>query len=560
MSKRLFALVIGVNQYQSNEIINPEGCVRDAQAIQDALLEHSKDAEIISLIDAAATRAEILRAFKEQLINNSNIMRDDPIVVYFACKGCRLDTPDGAPFLDVLLPHDHCNEVPGISESSVHALLCELSQKKGANITLILDTSFCNMVPRVAGGPLGHRSELLSYSTFDSPEYTGFFADAGSSYVVLAACEKEQLAYESSDGGVFTQGLMSLMRQNPLATYRELARSATFFRQDAVCSGFHADRLLFSAPSYAQFPKLRVFLEQSFALQLQVKQEDDFVQVGDKESANIALRSAPEREIVIERLDGIVAKFASRNITVVTEDPESLTRILNDISHFDYYLSLETPRPSLSPWTKFVQSLALATTKPTLQVFSFTGVHLEAGVRSKNLLSKGIVHLSSTPPDCYYAFSITNRSKERVYPYLLALDPSDYRIEVFHPSEGVRGVKPLEPHRLLFSSSLTVGDGTVPRRRFLKFHVNPSSEDKDAAFFKLILCRKALDLCHLEQKSVNLVDSSRDQILRPAQHQICTPTIPGIQDTALAILYAQLAPQPSKALWQSIFHRKRTKS
>jgi hypothetical protein len=33
-----------------------------------------------------------------------------------------------------LLPSDYCDAVPGMSDISLNALLCELAQKKGSNI------------------------------------------------------------------------------------------------------------------------------------------------------------------------------------------------------------------------------------------------------------------------------------------------------------------------------------------------------------------------------------------------------------------------------------------
>ncbi|KAJ7167147.1 hypothetical protein C8R43DRAFT_877667, partial [Mycena crocata] len=168
MGKPIFGLIIGINQYRSDEITSLKGCVWDAPSMQDVLLEHSKDAEIVSLIDAAATRAAILTAFRDNLINNPRIMRDDPIVVYFACKGRRLNFPDdfSRKVLDVLLPHDHSSETPGISGSAVHALLCDLSQKKGENIvSVFLRFLFANFKFDISGTDTHSRHIFLCFGT-----------------------------------------------------------------------------------------------------------------------------------------------------------------------------------------------------------------------------------------------------------------------------------------------------------------------------------------------------------------------------------------------------------
>jgi hypothetical protein len=44
--------------------------------------------------------------------------------------------PPGDPGrdLDVLIPYDYSDGIPGISDITIDALLCELARKKGANI------------------------------------------------------------------------------------------------------------------------------------------------------------------------------------------------------------------------------------------------------------------------------------------------------------------------------------------------------------------------------------------------------------------------------------------
>lgn len=100
------------------------------------VLRYTKDAQVCLLTDASATRAEITRAFSEHLLDNPRIVRNDPIVVYFAGRGRRVTVPPGGSGRDVdmLLPSDYCDAVPGMSDISLNALLCELAQKKGSNI------------------------------------------------------------------------------------------------------------------------------------------------------------------------------------------------------------------------------------------------------------------------------------------------------------------------------------------------------------------------------------------------------------------------------------------
>ncbi|KAJ7763895.1 hypothetical protein B0H14DRAFT_2633684 [Mycena olivaceomarginata] len=239
MAQKIFAIVIGIDQYKSKEISNLQGCVRDAASMQEMLSHYSPDAQISSITDAEATRAGILQAFEDHLLNNPCLKRNDVIVVYFAGKGRRLPAPEGASGRDVDI------------------------------LTFILDASFSFYVPR---GNVGHRSDtsvvrpshVSATGLGDVTRYTGFFSDARPSYVLLAACQQHQLAYESPHGGAFTHELVKLMRQKRLATYRELANALKFEGQDSFCAGLHADRILFSAPQYSEIPKLCVFLDSEF--------------------------------------------------------------------------------------------------------------------------------------------------------------------------------------------------------------------------------------------------------------------------------------------------------
>jgi hypothetical protein len=98
-------------------------------------------AQIRYLVDEDATQAGILQAFDTHLTNNTLIQRGDPIVVYFAGHGRRLE---GAAYgidrdVDILLPHDCDGSTLGISDFTMHTLLCDLAQEKGSNIV----SSFC---------------------------------------------------------------------------------------------------------------------------------------------------------------------------------------------------------------------------------------------------------------------------------------------------------------------------------------------------------------------------------------------------------------------------------
>ncbi|KAJ7486657.1 hypothetical protein FB451DRAFT_1553916 [Mycena latifolia] len=583
---RIFALLIGINQYQSEEIGNLQGCVRDAESMRDILLQYSEDAQICLLTDSSATKAGIFRAFKEHLLDNPLITKNDSIVMYFAGRGRRLTTPEGtsgrdldlllvtpddysdegqltapestnARDVDVLVPHDYSDDIRGIFDSTLHTLLCELTQKTEANVTAILDTSFSFYVPR---GKVIHRStwrappsHMLTAGEHDSPGYTGFFGDAVAPYVLLAACQQEELADETPDGGIFTRGLVSLLRDKQLESYRELAMALKFNRQHSFCSGLHADRPIFSTvPEGTRLPKLRVYLESPF-ITLGIEPENDFVEVQDKAHANVALRPASDGGITIERLDGLIAMYASRTVTVPAQDARPITGVLNKIAHFNYYFCLEPPRTP-SPWNR-IGLRPYDAKKPSLDLYSFKyspGLLLKHINKSRNLFRRGVARVNCNPSDRVYAFKITTHSKEQFYPYVLCFNPDDYAIQTLYPSEGGKGGRPLKAHRFFRASSLTLGDGRHGGRP-LTFPNDHTPKDKDAAFIKVIICTKRIDMKYILQNSA-FASGSPAQMKNSnsvSHGPNMTTTIPGLWDTALGTMSIELS-NPSKTSWKKV--------
>lgn len=83
---RLHGLIIGVNNYESPQRANLNGCVGDAKSIADYLTEslHVPDNQLVVLFDHQASRKAIIETFASHLINNPKIEPSDPILIYFA--------------------------------------------------------------------------------------------------------------------------------------------------------------------------------------------------------------------------------------------------------------------------------------------------------------------------------------------------------------------------------------------------------------------------------------------------------------------------------------------
>ena len=142
----LFALIIGINTYESSKIPNLEGAVPDADDVRDYLLNHLgvPSSQIRDLRDSGATRAAIMEEIKA-FASNNKIKEGDPILIYYAGHGSSADTPKGWEVgstgkIELLIPYDHSsplddgNPKHGIPDRTFGALLSHLASKKGDNI------------------------------------------------------------------------------------------------------------------------------------------------------------------------------------------------------------------------------------------------------------------------------------------------------------------------------------------------------------------------------------------------------------------------------------------
>ncbi|PCH43376.1 hypothetical protein WOLCODRAFT_103408 [Wolfiporia cocos MD-104 SS10] len=279
MGSRVFALIIGIDKYKSGRIWNLESCVDDAKNVKRWLSHdlHVPRDQICLLLDAEATKRQIEDKFMTHLVNNPAIEPGDSIIVYFSGHGSRVRSPagwfeQGRGEVEVLCPYDHDTKtgngrVAGISDRSLHAMMRDLSQAKGDNVTLMLDVCFS---PPKAGREERGRSHIRYTPTVkaDSNDLLsgfwkgavahkgapstsrGFAATSHSSHIVLAACGTGWIATEGKSGGNFTRALMLLKDRVSFhkLTYTNLAAEVTALMDDhqhAVSLGRHADRILF---------------------------------------------------------------------------------------------------------------------------------------------------------------------------------------------------------------------------------------------------------------------------------------------------------------------------
>ncbi|KAJ7906010.1 caspase domain-containing protein [Mycena leptocephala] len=264
----------------TEELRTLRGAVNDARAVENYLLNLDvPPSNIVLLENENATRSAILSAFRTHLLENTNIPDhgEATMIFFFAGHGSRFEAPS-----DLIAPDRMVEAICPVDERTVndvgeyvHAipdyvlvrLFSELADKKGNNITVILDCCHSGGMERdVAGTRDARTARSDSYSIpldIDSHFWKGkndtvqsyrMWAKSSSSHVLLAACRAGETAREVQypDGtyhGRFTTHLVSLLEQTPLesATFVELLnRIQKWSGQTPYCGGTRSNRLIFN--------------------------------------------------------------------------------------------------------------------------------------------------------------------------------------------------------------------------------------------------------------------------------------------------------------------------
>ncbi|KAF8433706.1 caspase domain-containing protein [Boletus edulis BED1] len=285
---RIFALVVAIDKYKSNDYTDLTGCKNDGERFIHFLkgVLGVPSSQIVFLADEQATQKEILDQFDRFLINNADINRDDAIVFFFAGHGSRINTPTGwateSNKIEILCTHDiwtvgdEGREVWGIFDYTIDEYLRRLAFEKGDNIVVLFDCCHSGGLAR------GEETTNLRVRSIPPPPYPppadlerkvlssmpkpsaraahtviqeGLQYKAMESHVLLAACRPDESALEDpsrkdAPGGLFTSALIESMRHSSLhdTSYAKLFEMLDLKnkRQHPQCEGMNKDRLLFS--------------------------------------------------------------------------------------------------------------------------------------------------------------------------------------------------------------------------------------------------------------------------------------------------------------------------
>jgi hypothetical protein len=264
MSRSVYALTVGINNYKSPTIPPLKGCVNDITAIDEFLRKHLTNNEeklyIKKLINHEATRQAIIEGFRKHLCQAKS---NDVALFYFSGHGSQEDA--GQEFWH--LEPDHLNEtlvcwdsrtdgIWDLADKEIAKLITEVSQNH-PHIVIILDCCHSGGGARSQNNnvPLsefnlqqleytGIRSvdtesrkrprssfifsdkeinSLFSKSDLNDNQSNSFFLPQGE-YILLAACRDNEEAKEhrSQRRGVFSYFLIDSLQRNGSLNYRDL--------------------------------------------------------------------------------------------------------------------------------------------------------------------------------------------------------------------------------------------------------------------------------------------------------------------------------------------------
>ncbi|PBL03058.1 hypothetical protein ARMGADRAFT_1069624 [Armillaria gallica] len=255
-TRSTFALIIGIDKYKHEEYDNLKAAVADANRFEKFLLDRLRTPRehIISLRNDQATRKGIIDGFRSLIHDQRISPGKSAIIIYYAGHGAVAPKPNewtdwqtSDDEIEILCPADigildiNDKAVEGIPDRMINELLRELAAAKGNNITLILDCcratstnraiklpGVLNVTPRRTPNPpeLSAKSDPTAMFLGSSGKKitSGFSGSLWDSHVLLAACNRHEMAWEEYGQGFFTQALLETMEKNPVSelTYRSL--------------------------------------------------------------------------------------------------------------------------------------------------------------------------------------------------------------------------------------------------------------------------------------------------------------------------------------------------
>jgi hypothetical protein len=231
MPNRVYALLVGVNDYGA-DIESLDGCLNDVDLVHDYLRQHVEPAALAVAVlkDAEATRASIIGRFRSHL---GQARGGDVALFHFSGHGARWASsaafreafPDGRD--EGLVCFD--SRRPGgydLADKEIAVLIAEVAGQ-AAHVAVVLDCCHSGTGTRGVDAPRGVKARLTREITTERPLESyldGHYArlrDAGqplfvpaARHILLAACERGQLAQEAPGHGLFTRTMIDVLAKS----------------------------------------------------------------------------------------------------------------------------------------------------------------------------------------------------------------------------------------------------------------------------------------------------------------------------------------------------------
>jgi len=240
MSGKLYALMVGINEYQA-PVPKLRGCVNDVNNFRWFINERygHLEPEIEVLTDEDATRDNIIRLFREHLCLAGE---NDIVLFQYSGHGSReIPAKELRDFFsenkaETLVCYD--SRLEGgydLADKELAILISEVA-KKNPHIIVILDCCHAGSGTREIGDEIepitrqsNDRTEPRNLSTYLDGWYENQFKTLHkfeiptSKHILLAACDRIETAKETRDGsGVFSSTFMKVLKRNNNINYADL--------------------------------------------------------------------------------------------------------------------------------------------------------------------------------------------------------------------------------------------------------------------------------------------------------------------------------------------------
>jgi pimeloyl-ACP methyl ester carboxylesterase len=241
---KLYALLVGINEYANPNITKLDGCVNDIAKVAKKLQEQYKDAfetiSIKTLENAEATYQGFIDTFQSHL---GQAGEEDTVYFHFSGHGSRQDSPKPTQQeskWETFVLYDSRTvqgETPvyDMVDKEFAVLLNRIHPK--AHVICVLDRCHSGSGSRNSDEPKKRHAEgRVGIATERNTNYFGFhefqilkdaheqefYAVPSRPHILLAACHSSESAYEVSSAGVFTTALLKALEQTASPTYSDL--------------------------------------------------------------------------------------------------------------------------------------------------------------------------------------------------------------------------------------------------------------------------------------------------------------------------------------------------